>query len=304
VEDCRHVSSRFERFLLARGERVLRIPTKLMAGARKSTREPGKSDPIDALAVARAAIREGIDAFPAAQLDDQALEIRHLVDHRERLVGQRTALINDLRWHLHDLDPELEIPLGRLHLRLWQQRVAQRLAQMTGRRVWVARDEIARIGELTHAINELTGQLTQLVDAYRPQLLTLPGCGVLSAAKAIGETAGAQRFSTASKFARITGTAPIKASSGTKTRHRFDPGGNRQLNAVLHRIAVTQLRVHPPARAYYQRKLTEGKTHKEALRCLKRQLANTLWKLLQPNPHNVRSRHLTPTLIHCNPPTP
>ena len=304
VEDCRHVSSRFERFLLARGERVLRVPTKLMAGARKSTRVPGKSDPIDALAVARAAIREGIDAFPAAHLDDQALEIRHLVDHRERLVGQRTALINDLRWHLHDLDPELEIPRGRLHLRLWQQRVAGRLAAMTGRRVWVARDEIARISELTRAINKLTDQLKELVCAYRPELLTLPGCGVLCAAKAIGETGGAQRFSTASKFARITGTAPIKASSGIKIRHRYDPGGNRQLNAVLHRIAVTQIRVHPPARAYYQRKITEGKTPKEALRCLKRQLANTLWKLLQPSTTNVSSRHLTPAAIHCNPPTP
>jgi transposase len=175
---------------------------------------------------------------------------------------------------------------------------------MTGRRVWVARDEIARIAELTQAINALTDHLKELVCACRPQLLTLPGCGVLSAAKAIGETAGAQRFATAAKFARITGTAPLKASSGTKTRHRFDPGGNRQLNAVLHRIAVTQIRVHPPARAYYQRKITEGKTHKEALRCLKRQLANTLWKLLQPNPHNIRSRHLTPNAIHCNPPTP
>ena len=124
---------------------------------------------------------------------------------------------------------------------------------------------------------------------------------MLSAATAIGETGGAQRFATASKFARITGTVPIKASSGTKTRHRFDPGGNRQLNAVLHRIAVTQIRVHPPARAYYQRKLTEGKTHKEALRCLKRQLANTLWKPLQPSNTNVRSRHLTPTTISATP---
>jgi transposase len=92
IEDCRHVTSRLERFLLARGERVLRIPPKLMAGARKSAREPGKSDPIDALAVARAALREGLETLPAAHLDEQALEIRQLVDHRERLVWQRTAL--------------------------------------------------------------------------------------------------------------------------------------------------------------------------------------------------------------------
>ena len=105
-----------------------------MAGARKSSRESGKSDPIDALAVAPAAIREGLDSFPAAQLDDQALEIRHLVDHRERLVAQRTALINDLRWQLHDLDPDIEVPLRRFHQPIWQQRVARRLSRMPGRR--------------------------------------------------------------------------------------------------------------------------------------------------------------------------
>jgi len=94
IEDCRHVSGRFERFLLGRGERVVRVSPKLMAGARKTAREPGKSDPVDALAVARAALREGLDELPVAQLDERALEIRQLVDHRERLVCQRTALIN------------------------------------------------------------------------------------------------------------------------------------------------------------------------------------------------------------------
>jgi transposase len=295
--------------LLARGERVLRIPPKLMAGARKSSRESGKSDPIDALAVARAALREGLDCFPAAQLDEQALEIRHLVDHRERLVGQRTALINDLRWHLHDLDPDLHVPLRRFHQPIWQQRAARQLARMRGWRAWIAKDELARIRELSRAIKRLESELKTLVVAYRPQLLALPGCGVLSAAKAIGETAGADRFATAAKFARITGTAPVKASSGAKERHRLDRGGNRQLNAALHRIALTQIRCHPPAIDYYQRKLSEGKTHKEALRCLKRQLANTLWHLLLPDqptgPPPPRSHRPRPLhAIHCNPPMP
>ena len=110
LEDCRHVSGALERFLLARGERVMRVPPKLMAGARKSARERGKSDAIDAVAIARAAIREGLDTLPVAQLAGPELDVRLLVDHRERLVAQRTALINDLRWRLHDLWPELEIP--------------------------------------------------------------------------------------------------------------------------------------------------------------------------------------------------
>src|SRR3954452_6591992 len=109
IEDCRHVSGALERFLLVRGERVVRVAPKLMADARRSARERGKSDAIDAVAIARAAIREGLDTLPVARLAGRELDVRLLVDHRERLVAQRTALINDLRWHLHDLWPEFEI---------------------------------------------------------------------------------------------------------------------------------------------------------------------------------------------------
>ena len=306
IEDCRHVSGRLERFLLGRGERVVRVAPKLMAGVRRTAREPGKSDPVDALAVARAALREGLEELPSAQLDERALEIRQLVDHRERLVRQRTMLINDLRWHLHDLDPAFEVPVGRLTAPSWQQKVARKLGRLgKGAHARIARDELARIRELTAAIGRLYRELATLVGAYRPALLWLPGCGVLCAAKAIGETGGAQRFATASKYARITGSAPIPASSGNHTRYRLDRGGNRQLNAVLHRIAISQIRHHPPARDYYKRKLAEGKTKLEALRCLKRQIATSLWTLLQPDPENVRSRRRkTPSVIHCNTPLP
>jgi len=305
VEDCRHVTGRLERFLIAHGERVVRVAPHLTGGARRGSREPGKSDPIDALAVARAAIRDGVETLPTAHLDAQALEIRQLSDHRERLVGQRTALINDLRWHLHDLDASFEVPPRRLTLTSWQDRTAKLLHALTSTaQVRVARDELARVRELSSAIKALHNELEELVKSYRPALLRMPGCGPLTAAKAIGQTAGAQRFQTAAKFAKITGTAPIPASSGNNKRHRLNPGGNRQLNATLHRIAVTQLRVHPPARAYLDKKLAEGKTYREAIRCLKRQLANTVWALLQPNPSTVRSRHLAPVAIHCNKPLP
>jgi transposase len=308
IEDCRHVTGRLERFLIARGERVVRVAPRLTGAARRGVREPGKSDPIDALAVARVAIREGVDTLPAAYLDPEALEIRQLSDHRERLVGQRTALINDLRWQLHDLDPSFEVPARRLILVRWQTRTAQVLDAMPASvKARIARDELARVRELTIAINALQAELSERVQAYRPRLLQMPGCGPLIAAKAIGETAGAERFPTASKFARITGTAPIPTSSGNRTRYRLDHGGNRQLNTTLHRIAITQLRIHPPARAYLDKKLAEGKSRREALRCLKRQLARALWHLLLPDqpappqPPTARRRH-TPHTIHCNPP--
>src|SRR3954454_10553793 len=103
LEDCRHVSGSLERFLIERGERVLRIPTHVTATARRSARQRGKSDPIDALNVARAAVQEGLQSFPTAHLDGPELDLRLLVDHRAGLVGHRVELNNARLWHLPDL---------------------------------------------------------------------------------------------------------------------------------------------------------------------------------------------------------
>ncbi len=126
----------------------------------------------------------------------------------------------------------------------------------------------------------MAAEIGVMVRAQAPQLLDLPGCGTLSAAKLIGETAGVARFASDAKLARLAGVAPVPASSGARIRHRLDRGGNRQLNCALHRIAVTQGRVHPPARDYLARKQAEGKSRIEAIRCLKRHLARRVWKLL------------------------
>src|SRR3954449_5195497 len=141
IEDCRHVSGSFERFLIGRGERVLRVTTRLMAASRRNVRDRGKSDSIDAIAVARAALREGLDALAAAQLEGVELDLRLLVDHRERLIRQRVALNNSLQWHLHDLWPELELPGSSLFYGTWAPRVARRLARAEQTmRLRIARD--------------------------------------------------------------------------------------------------------------------------------------------------------------------
>ena len=101
--------------------------------------------------------------------------------------------------------------------------------------------------------------------------------GTLTAAKLIAEIAGIERFRNPAKLARLAGIAPIPASSGNSTRVRLDRGGNRQLNAAVHRIAVTQIRVHQPAKDYIARRLSEGKTKREALRALKRHLIRTIF---------------------------
>ena len=113
IEDCRHVSRRLERALLAAGERVVRVAPHRMGASRRGEREPGKWDEIDALAIARAVVGDGVESFPAAFLDEEAMEIRLLCDHRKDLVAERTRAQNRLRWRLLELCPELERSLGR-----------------------------------------------------------------------------------------------------------------------------------------------------------------------------------------------
>jgi transposase len=285
IEDCRHVSGRLERFLVERGERVVRVAPKLMGEARKGQRERGKSDLIDALAVARAALREGTETLPCAHLDEQALEIKLLLEHHDVLVRERSEDQCRLRWHLHELWPELEVPAGALDRDKWLQRLARRLGRSEqSARVRVARDQLRQIRERTRRVRQLERELVLLVRAKAPRLLALPGCGPLTAAKLVAETAGVERFASDAKLARLAGVAPIPVSSGRSQRHRLDRGGNRQLNCALHRIAVTQGRIHPPARDYLARKEAEGKGRMEALRCLKRQLARVVWREMMQTP--------------------
>lgn len=134
---------------------------------------------------------------------------------------------------------------------------------------------------LAGEIKATEAELELLIRTEAPALLELPGCGTLTAAKLLAEVAGVQRFSSDAKLAMLAGVAPLDASSGRQQRHRLNRKGNRQLNLALHRIAATQARVHPPARAYLERKRAEGKSRREALRCLKRHLARVVFKLLR-----------------------
>ena len=128
-------------------------------------------------------------------------------------------------------------------------------------RVRIARDELRRLRELTQAINALEAEIAELVAQVAPQLLAEPGFGPLTAAKLVGEIAGAERFATDAKLARAAGLAPIPVSSGKTNRHRLDRGGNRQINAAIHRIAVTRARCHPETRDYIARKTRRRQDH-------------------------------------------
>jgi transposase len=278
VEDCRHLTGTLERDLLGAGEAVVRVPPKVMAGTRRAARSRGKSDPIDALAVARAVLRE--PDLPMARLADDELELRLLVDHREDLVAERTAALNRLRWHLHDLDPALEAGAGDLTCLGGLDALAERLAGRDGVRAAIAAALVARCREITVAARALERDIAARVATSAPTLLALPGCGPLSAAKLVAETAGVGRFRDRNAFARHNGTAPIPVWSGNTDRHRLNRGGNRQLNAALHRIAVTQLQRPGPARELVERAMASGKTKRDALRILRRRLSDVVYRCL------------------------
>ena len=296
--------------MLRRGEQVVRIAPKLAAGARNSARERGKSDVIDAVSIARAALREGLDTLPIARLAGPELDVRLLVDHRERLVAQRTQLINDLRWHLHDLWPELEIPARVLITARWQERINGRLARAEQDRAGADRPRRAATHPRAHEIDRRVAARTHrprhdlgTTTARRARLRRPDG------RQADRRDRRLQRFATDAKLARLAGSAPIPASSGNTTRHRLDRGGNRQLNCALHRLAVTKGRLDPDTAAYLARKQAEGKSRREALRCLKRHLARRIWRLLQPptDPIDAAASPIPrpPTraiTIHCNTP--
>jgi transposase len=270
IEDVRHVSGSLERFVIDRGETVARLAPRLMANARQGVRERGKSDPIDALAIARAALREGVETLPTAparrrRARDPAAGVA------SRTAGRlRTRLINELRWQLHDLWPDWEIAKRVLIRPSWQTKIAQRLRRTeTTIQVQIARDMIRRIRELTGTITQLYEQLAGLVKQIAPQLLAEPGLGVLIAAKLIGEIAGIDRFTGDAQLARISGCAPIPVSSGRTDRHRLDPGGNRQLNHAIHMLALTKILHDPRTAVYIAKQRRNGKTNKEAIRILK-----------------------------------
>ncbi len=279
LENCRHLSRVLERDLLNAGEAVVQVSPKLMGSARRTGREQGKSDPIDALAVARAALRE--PHLPVAQLEEKEREVKLLVDHREDLVGERTRIQNRLLWHLHELEPGYQVVTSGLLRTMVLAEVSRRLEGHIGVVAEIARELVGRLAELTQSVKRLQRRIEGLMRELSPALLRLPGCAALSAAKLVAESADVSRFRSSAAFAMHNGTAPIPVWSGNQERHRLNRGGNRQLNIALHRIAITQMRLGGRASDYVARRLTMGNTKTEAIRALRRQISDEVYRRLR-----------------------
>ncbi len=276
IEDCRHLSRSLEGDLVGAGEVVVRVPPKMMAGVRRSARTRGKSDAIDALAVARAALRE--PGLPVARLDGPSREIRLLVDYRETLVRQRVAAQNRLRWRLHELAPGWDPATGSLDRLCALEGIKAMLGAHDGLTAELARREVTRIAELTREANQVEADIGVRIKAVASTLLQVVGCGALTAAKLVGEAADITRFRSRDAYAMWAGVAPIPVWSANNERFRLNRGGNRQTNAALHRIAVTQIRIHPDAQRLIARRLAAGDTKRQALRALKRRLADVVYR--------------------------
>ena len=268
IEDWRHVSGALERFLIACGERIVRVAPKHMAGARRSSRERGKSDSIDVFSVARAPLKEGIEKLPGRAPGRRGHG--HSPAGRPSRGSRRRPRTGSVAIALAPARPlaRARDPARSARHRQVARKASRRLARAEQTaRVRIARELVRQITANTKRIRELEGELAALVAGYAPQLLGERGCGPLTAAKLIGEIAGADRFTTDAKLARTGGSAPIPASSGNTQRHRLDRGGNRQLNCAPHRLAVNKANWDPDTAAYLARKQAEGKSRKEALRC-------------------------------------
>ena len=270
------------RFLEGQGVRVLEV-----GRLRRERRTGGKTDALDAIRAARSVLASERPATPRAGGERQALQA--LVAAREGAVDARRAGLCQLR----DLLITTPEPLRSELRTLTPARLVRRLAATRpgGRRDPELRGSLLALRSIAHRVLQLTAEerelareIETLTRTLAPQLLDQTGIGPHAAAQLVLSWSHQGRIHSEAAFARLAGAAPIPASSGQTIRYRLDRSGDRKLNRALHMILVTRKRTHPATIAYIERRLAEGKTRREANRCLKRYLARSLYRLLEHGP--------------------
>ena len=264
------------RLLVTAGLSVCEVPPRLSTRERGRSRRVGKSDPGDALAIARVVARE--EHLPPVRTADATSAIGLLVTARDELVEEATRARNRAHALLRVAAPGYATSATRLTRPKHRAAVRTLLRGRRGVEVDLIRDRLSDLDRLGRAIERLTVQLAVMVGDH--PLLRFPGVGLLVAAKLIARTGDPRRFRDEGAFARLAGVAPVPASSGQVQRMRYTRGGDRQLNRARYSAAFAQLAHHPPARAYLDRKRAEGKRWPEAMRCLKRRIARPVFGLL------------------------
>ena len=267
-------------WLAARGEQVDDVPCTATARVRESSRGGRrKNDVIVAAAAASVAALTG-DATPVV-VEDLSTVLALLDERRANLAAHRPRLINQLHALLRDLVP------GGADTDLTAAAAARVLAAVRpvgpaeAARKQLARDLVAEVREVDARLAKLSAQMSKTLAEHGSRLLEVDGIGPVVATRLLGRTGRASRFPTSSAFASYAGVAPVEVASAERARHRLPRGGDRQLNLALHIVALTQVRMRrSTGRAYYDRKIAAGKTHNEAMRCLKRRLADHVWRIM------------------------
>ncbi len=279
VEGARGVGAGLAQRLVAEHEQVLNVPAKLSARVRALGGSSGrKTDNADAFAVAVAGLRA--PGLQPVRPDDRTEILRMLTDRREELTHERISTVNRLHELLCQLivggaKKQLRMPAARAMLSKVRPRDAVGKA-----RKQLALDYVTELERLDAKRKDLKKQISDLVEEKNTSLVNVAGIGNLSAGKIYGEILDVRRFPSKAHFASYTGTAPVDVSSGENNRHRLNRSGNRRLNHVLHIAAVTQTRMPGPGQDYYRGKRAAGKTHLEALRCLKRRISDVVFRCL------------------------
>jgi transposase len=280
IESANGLGKLLAQQLLGAGEQVVDVPPTLSARVRLlGSTKAGKNDHNDALSTAIAGLRHC--ELRTVRVEDHHAVIRLLIDRYDGLVSLRTQATCRLHVVLR------ELIAGGAPRRLSANRAAKLLRSVhtagaaAVERKRLAVDLLADVRRLDQQIAATRSRITDAVEDSKTTLLELHGVGPIVAAYVLGHVGNPARFATPERFASYNGTAPIEASSGPRKRHRLNPRGNRKLNHAMHLIAVTQIRNDTPGRVYFQRKLAEGKSKKEALRALKRRISDAVWRQLQ-----------------------
>lgn len=264
------------RTLESAGFEVREVPPHLSRRERLRTRRAGKSDPGDALAIARVTAREA--DLPPIRRVDPTTELGLLLAARNDVLAEATPIRNRLHADLVVLIPGYG---GRVANLVWERHLATAgrvLRRMPGLHAELARERLAELRRRQAQVRAFADRIERLVAGH--PLLGLTGAGPLTVAALVAESGDLVRFRSADAFAMLAGVAPIPASSGQTQRMRLNRGGNRQLNRALHVVAVVQARVFPLARTYVARKIASGHSWKDAIRSLKRHLARVVFRLL------------------------
>jgi transposase len=287
VENARGLGRHLAQWLVAREEVVDDVPSTATARVRELSRGGRrKNDVIDAAAAACVAALRG-DANPVV-VDDLTTVLALLDERRDNMVTHRTRLINQLHALLRDLLPG-GAPTALTAVDASRLLTGVRPAgPVEAARKHLARDLVAEIRDTDQRLKTLTVQIADTLDAHGTRLRDVAGIGPVIAGRLLGRTRRAGRFRSASVFASYAGVAPIEVASGDHARHRLPRGGDRQLNLALHIVALTQVRMRESTgRAYYDTKVAAGKSHNEAMRCLKRRLADRVWRLMLSDEHRL-----------------